>query len=137
MRPWRLACLEQESFGRGGLPVLSRSFWPWRPACLEQEFWPWRPDWSVICPIPCGIVFGYFGDKIDENDYERIHMVMRCGVGWWQRNYANRAQKHFSLKQQLGEKERKKFGQSETSACTMSAYAARTTYMLGSGNSGH
>ena len=40
----------------------------------------WCQLWSVICPIPCGIVFGYFCEKIDENDYERIDMVMRCGV---------------------------------------------------------
>ena len=33
----------------------------------------------MICPIPCGIVFGYFGEKIDENDYEIIDMVMICG----------------------------------------------------------
>ena len=89
----------------------------------------------MICPIPCGIVFGYFGEKIDENDYERIDMVMRCGVGWWQRNYASRAQKQVSLNSNLVRK--KEFGQSQTSACTMSAHAARTMYILGSGNTGH
>ena len=27
-------------------------------------------------------MFGYFGEKIDENNYEGIDIVMRCGVGW-------------------------------------------------------
>ena len=33
----------------------------------------------MICPTPRGIVFGYFGEKIDENNYDRIDMVMRWG----------------------------------------------------------
>ena len=33
----------------------------------------------MIRPIPCGIVFGHYGEKIDENDYERIDMVEMWG----------------------------------------------------------
>ena len=51
--------------------------------------------WSVICPISCGKLYSVILVRrlMRMIMREYMCMIMRCGVGWWQRNYASRAQK--------------------------------------------
>ena len=132
MRPWWLACLEQESsdvegleesFGCGGQTALSRR--DWLPDAIYGV-------WFTLFPIELYSIILV---------RRLVRMILIEQVWLWDVRWAggkeitsalleNSKAWHSNLVR------KKEYGQSETSACTMSAHTSRTTYMLEAGIQG-